>query len=710
MKPLTTKIRGWIVICLTLAAAVVMAARLINIQIVDADVYKNMLDSRYTSTQKVKAVRGEIVARNLEPLATNSMGYNIILDKAYLPRDEQNDIILRLTKLFEGMDEQWNDKLPITKTAPYAYISGMENEVERLGDLVVVKNAKVEDCLSRLYEHYKLEEYSAEDARTIAGVRYEMELCGFAMNVPYTFASDVDISTVVKVMERSFELPGVDVSESASRYYENSDVAPHIIGATGPLYQEEYQELKNQGYAMDDTIGKSGIESALESQLRGINGKREIYIGPSGEVINAVESEAPEPGNTIVLTLDMNLQRTGQEALAAQIRKLQYDAPSGEGREADSGAAVMVNVKTGEVLAAVTAPSYDLSTYRQNYAELASDELNPLFNRATMGEYAPGSCFKPTVALAGISGGVIDDHSPVHCGRVYTYYAGASGTGYQPTCLSYHGNISLTTALAYSCNIFFYDTGRRAGIESITQFARQLGLGSDTGIEIATASGQNSTPETKALYSEEPWYPGDVLQSSIGQLYNQFTPLQLANYAATIANRGKRMQMTVVHEIRDYSQETVVQPFQAQQYDTVEAPGEAFTMVINGMVAASRWGSASAEFGAYPVDVASKTGTPQTNDFPNSTFICFAPAEDPEVAVAVVIEKGWHGYTGAPVARALLDEYFGYPRKAIVAKNAPREDIQAAAGLSGSTPEESQSGSEPAADQQPSSGVEEMVN
>lgn len=706
MKPFTIKLRIGLVVGVTAAVVVLMAARLMNIQIVDADFYKALLDSRYTSTQEVKAVRGEIIARGGEPLATNNMGYDVILDKAFLPRSEQNVIILRLIELFEREGEKWNDNLPLVQASAsgksagqsFAIVEGIDAEVERLRKLLDVQEYATADQLFYwLTERYDLQDYPLEDARKIAGVRYEMEQRGFAMNVPYTFAADIGISTVVNIKEHSYELSGVDIAESASRSYENSDVAPHIIGTIGPIYQEEYQALKEQGYAMDDTIGKSGVESALEDSLRGRNGKREIFIGSGGEVIKAVESEPPVPGNTVVLTIDMDLQRVAQQALDAQIKNLQRTAPAGEGREADSGAVVMLSAKTGEVLAAATYPSYDLKTYREEYTALLNDELRPLYNRATMGVYAPGSTFKPAVAIAGISGGVIDDHSTVHCGRVYTYY-----TGYHPTCLSYHGSLNLTRALAVSCNIFFYDVGRRTGIENITKYARQLGLGADTGIEIANAQGQNSTPEVKAVLSNEEWYPGDVLQSSIGQLYNEYTPLQLANYAATIGNRGKRMKLTVVHEIRDYSKDTVVQPLTPQVYETVDAPPEAFEMVVTGMVAASRSGSARATFGSYPIDVAAKTGTPETTSgLPNSTFICFAPAENPQVAIAVVIEKGWHGYTGAPVAKELMDHYFGYNTNPVAVPDpGEREDIQSAAGLEssqGESRQESQAESQPEA-------------
>lgn len=641
---------------LMLGILVAYVARLMEIQIVEANTYKNMLDRSGPSSQVIKAARGEIVDRGGRPLTTNRMSYDVIFDKAFLPAEEQNDIILRLMLLFEELGEKWDDDLPITAAEPFHVIGDGDARMDKLrGFLGLATYASAEDAMYWLIERYGLQGYSPAQQRKIAGVRYEMEQRGFALNVTYTFATDIDITSVLRIKDRSYELAGVDVIESTIRTYADGTVAPHIVGTIGPIYTEEYDELKELGYAMDDVVGKEGAERAFESYLRGENGVRKIYLDFDGEVSHAEESQSPVPGNTVFLSLDIDYQRLAQEALKTQIENLQQTARPGEGREADAGAVVMLDVKTGQVLAAATYPSYDLTTYRQDYAQLVQDtELTPLVNRALNGEYAPGSTFKPTVALTGLSAGLIDESYRVTCNRVYPW-------GYRPTCLSAHGSINVVYALCRSCNIFFYDTGRRAGIELVDDMARQLGLGEPTGIEISESIGSRSNPEVKMQLTGEQWYSGDVLQSSIGQLYHQYTPLQLANYAATIANRGQRMKVTIVSEIRDYSMQDVVVPASPQVLGRVEASREAFEIVVRGMVDASGpRGTASATFGYYPITVASKTGTPETYALPNSTFICFAPAEDPQIAIAVVIEKGYHGYTGAPVAKALFDEYFGF--------------------------------------------------
>lgn len=669
MSSKTMSLRRWMMVALVVIVFGIYVARLIEIQIVNADEYKRILDGSYISTQVVKATRGEIVDRNGSPLTVNQMGYDIVLDKAWLPADTQNDILLRLMNLCDKLGERWTDNLPISSQPPYRQHTGADEAMEKLrGFLGLQPYATAEDAMYHLIQRYRLDAsgeegepgyrpgFSPVDQRRIAGVRYEMEQRDFTYNVPYTFATGISIDSVKSIKERSYELSGVEIVESPIRRYENGLVAPHIIGTIGPIYREEYPELKELGYAMDDVVGKSGAEKAFESILRGENGKREIHLERGSVVVRDEESISPIPGNTVVLSLDTQLQLKLQEELEKQIFHLQETAPAGQGKEADAGAAVLLDVKTGEILAIATYPSYDLSTYREDYPQLVADEaLTPLVNRALQGEYAPGSTFKPVVGLTGFQAGVIDRNYRVNCQRGY-----ASGT-HVFTCLSYHGPFTVVQALCRSCNIFFYDTGRRAGIDAVDSMSAQLGLGEPTGIELPEKTGIRSNPDTKMALLGEQWYEGDVLQSSIGQLYNQFTPLQLANYAATIANRGTRMEVTIVHEVRDYSLQEVVEPFTPRIAQVVDAPPEAFDAIIDGMVAASRpGGTAAATFGYYPVDVASKTGTPETADLPNSTFIAFAPAQDPQVAMAVVIEKGWHGYTGAPVVKAMFDAYFGY--------------------------------------------------
>lgn len=648
-------LRTVILVLLVVVVFVVYVLQLMQLQIVQGKQNKALAEQGTPIEQTVAAARGEILDRYGNPLAVNTTGYNVVLDKAFMPSGRQNEIILNLTKLLAESGEEWIDKLPITPSLPFRFKEGYDTQITQLKRYIDVQpSASVEDVLYWLVKRYKLEDFSAKDQRTIAGIRYEMERRGFSYKVRYTFAENISISTVAKIKERGYILEGVDVAESSMRQYVSGNIAPHIIGSIGPIYEEEREELKKKGYALDDIVGKSGVELRFEDTLRGKAGSRRITMNDSGDVIDVVNRVEPTPGNTVVLTIDSALQQTALSSLERQIKYLQQTALEGEGREADSGSVVVIENKTGAVLVAANYPSYDMETYRKDYASLLNDPRKPLLNRAFQGTYAAGSCYKPSVALAGLAEGLIKPESTIDCQHTYTRFE-----DYRPTCLGTHRAIDVRDALKVSCNIFFYELGWQLGIDRINQYSTQFGLGQPTGLELSESVGELSSPESKAKHDPvHEWTPGDVVQSAIGQLYNNFTPLQLANYAATIGNRGKRMNVHIVQSIESYtfdSTVSVTEPTVAQQ---VQAPPEAFETVIEGMVRASRIGTASRNFADYPINIASKTGTPQTWEYPNSTFIAFAPAEDPQITVAVVIEKGWHGYTGAPVAKDIFNQYF----------------------------------------------------
>lgn len=649
--------RIWILFGLILCVCIIFGIVLIEIQIVHGQSYAELATKGATRSQTIQAARGEITDRYGRPLVQNKVGYNVTLDKAYLTRGEENEIILRLLSLLQAAGEEWIDKLPITQTEPFSFYEEQETEIAKLKDFLDVGSyTSVDDVMSWLVERYELESYTPVQQRMLAGIRYEMERQGFSITTPYTLAEDVDVSTVIQIKERSYELSGVMVTESTIREYVAGDIAPHLIGQIGPIYAEEYAELKDQGYAMNDTIGKSGIEEAFESQLRGENGKRTITLNANGEVIDATVTQSPVPGNSIMLTLDLDLQRIAQDSLEDEIQWLQANGEEGEGKEATAGAVVAIEVKTGEILAMASYPTYNLATYNQDYNTLLANPDNPLFNRALQGTYAPGSIFKPLVGTAGLQEGLITPSYTYTCNHVYTYY-----DDYQPKCLGWHPNYTVMDALRVSCNLFFYDLGRRLGIDALLDYAKQFGLGEPTGIELPEAIGHMASP----AYSEsigEIWNPGDVLQASIGQGKSLFTPLQLATYTATLANGGVRMKTHLVKSIHTYNLDETVEEIEPEVVVDMDLSDTAVSAIRDGMIRASGQngysGTSGAYFGNYPISVASKTGTPETTGYPNGTYICYAPADDPQIAVAVVIENGYHGYWGAAVAKAIFDEYF----------------------------------------------------
>lgn len=667
MKPENTKKRTLVLGGIFLAVTLVFILRFMDMQIVNGKMYDALVNRGVNKTQVVEAARGEILDRNGQILATNQVSYNIVIEKAFFPTGQENETILRLIEITSEQNVPWIDNLPITETAPFKFKEGMDAAVARLKKFVGVNEyASAESVMHWLTEMYGLEDYAPEDLRKIAGVRYEMAVKDFSYSYPYIFAKDVPVKLSTIIKERGFEVPGVDVTLSAKRSYPDGTLAPHIIGLTGPIYSNEELETLGEGYRLTDHVGKTGIESYGEANLKGTTGEKVVYINKSGTVTEVIETVDPIPGDNVYLTLDKDLQKVADQALESQILYMQQFAPAGRGREAYAGTAVAIEIKTGEVLALSNYPSYDLNTYTENYSELAADtKAKPLFNRALQGSYMPGSIFKPVVAYAGKVNGVIERDTTVFCGHVYTRF-----TDYQPTCLGTHANINVITALRESCNIFFYDVGYRTGLDEVNKYARLFGLGVPPNFELATATGTLTTPENVEARGEV-FNPGDILQASIGQKDDRFTPIQLANYVATIGGRGTRMQPSIIKQITSFDGEEVKYTHTPTVASQMPNPPEMFDDVIEGMVACARIGSGSyysgylgRTFANYPINVAAKTGTPEEPQHFNSTFIIYGPVEDPQIAIFVLIEDGWHGYTGVPVAMAIMDEYFGLNKPA----------------------------------------------
>ena len=436
------------------------------------------------------------------------------------------------------------------------------------------------------------------------------------------------------------------------RRWPDGTILPHTLGFTGPVTAEQWPSARAQGLAMDATIGQNGLEAAYDTLLRGRDGQLQINVGLDGVTRETMQTSTPVPGCTLVLTLDADLHKTLQTALQNQMDTLRTTKGIGAGREVRAGAAVVVDVHTGGILAAASLPDFDLSRYRSDYAALSADSTAPLLDRVCQGLYAPGSAFKPAVAAAALTAG-IDPAATVNCTGKYFYYS-----NYHPGCLQYghRGPVDLRTALEYSCNIFFYDTGRRLGVDTFSAMARQLGLANDTGVEITAAQGR-LTWSTDTNYQD-----GLTLMAAIGQGNTAVTPLQLAQYAAALANYGRKP--TLHFADRAVQPATGAAVWQYEPAFTEIPGGEAvFGPIRDGMKRMAQTARALRE---APVTVAAKTGSPQLADtlpdgshYVNSVLIGYAPADDPQIAMAVVLEYGGGGANGAPVMRAVLDAWFG---------------------------------------------------
>ncbi|MGN1403698.1 MAG: peptidoglycan D,D-transpeptidase FtsI family protein [Ruminococcus sp.] len=625
---------------LVLVSCCLCAWRLMKIQIVESETYtaKNVSTQKYTQT--ISATRGEIVDSAGNAIIENKVGYNVIIEPDTFPEDnaEGNRVLLSLTKILDENGEEWDTSLPVSETQPYTF-TGDEDAVEKLKEnLNMNVYATAEDCMYQLMKEYDIDDsYTPEQQRTLAGIRYEMQLRGFSLSNRFTLAEDVSIETVTELKERGVTLPGMDIVEEAIRSVAQGDIVTHEIGTVGPIYAEEYETLKEEGYALDDTVGKSGIERAMESTLRGSDGIKEITV-QNGQIVSSEITTPVTAGNTVQLTVNSDFQRELQKILDDFIANFDNlrDEKTKDLGEVECGAIVVLDAKDGGVLGMVTAPTYNLEDYMTDYESILNAENTPLVNRATDGLYRPGSTFKTITATAGLNEGIISGTSTYNCTHVYHF------KDHDYNCTGYHGDISITRALQVSCNIFFYKLSEELTIDRISSYATRFGLGQSTGLETGDATGHLSDPESFAELGAD-WTVGQVLQSAIGQGEWAVTPLQMANVACTIANNGTRYQPHLVDSIWDYNHTTCLEEIEPVIAEQIEPLNDSvFQYVENGMIAAStnnfpsRYSLSNLGF-----DVAIKTGTPQVSGrTQDSFFIGYAPADDPEIAFAGVIEGG----------------------------------------------------------------------
>lgn len=612
-------------------------------------------------TQTISASRGEIFDRNGVALVTNRTVYALCFDYFSWSNATRCTVIRDTLALLDAHSIAYTDSLPLTAAAPYAYTYEPDSTAARRMARFLKYNGldeklSAEDAVAKLSKVYKIPEtFSEREARRVLGVLFDMYIADFSYDNPFIVARDVDMEIVSVVSEQQSRYPGVTVMLLSERQYDTA-YAAHILGRTGLILAEDYETFAAQGYPMDAVVGRDGAERAFEAYLRGIDGKRIVETGASGGIVRTISETPAQSGGDVYLTLDIALQKAAEDALERRILELRE-----EGIDAGGGAAVVIDVKGGDVLALASYPTYDLSAFNETYAALAADELSPMFNRAIAGKYAPGSTFKIVTATAALSEGVITPETLLDCEGVYTYFA----PNYLYHCWVYrdfgrvHGPLTASQALQESCNCFFYEAGRLTGIRTIAQYAKRFGLGEYTGIELSgEARGVVAGPDSR----DGDWYAGDTLQAAIGQSDNLFTPIQLANYVATIANGGTHYAAHLLDRV-----ERAGELFYEQRpeiINTLDFSGEIYDTILEGMLAVTEDGTASTVFSDYHVSVLGKSGSAQVGTGrANGIFILAAPAEDPEIAVAVVIEHGAAGNNAARVARDILTAYFGEPEE-----------------------------------------------
>ncbi len=661
------RLRAVFFFAVILAMFALCAIDLMKIQIVDGAKYLEKSKTTSQASQVISSPRGEIVDIKGNEIVSNKTGFNVVIEKAFFPSDnaEMNRIICRITEILDEDGVEWIDTLPISMEKPYTYLEARDSDVVKLRKNIGLQHyATAEECLIEMYKQYEIDNsYTEKQKRIIAGVRYEMIMRSFSLSNRYTYAEDIPMDTVVKLKEAAYTLEGMDIIEEAVRIYAAGDVAPHLIGTIGAINAEEYETKREEGYALNDVIGKSGIEKAMEDELRGDKGTRTLEL-MSGVVVSDLVTKDAVPGNTVQLTINSEYQRDVQEILENHIIWLNNQTHRDrKGYEADAGAIVVLDAKTGALLAAATSPTYNINDYLTDYASVVNSEGAPLNNRATHGLYRPGSTFKTITATAALNEGFLNGgETCIVCNNVYTYW-----DDYKPKCTGWHGRINVITAIEKSCNIFFYELGRLMGPDMLEDYANMYGLGQDVELETGGSTGYIATPDSMFEKGLE-WQAGLVVQVAIGQSETGVTPLQMAVQANTLANRGVRYKPYLVDSVHTYNMESLVKKTQPQIVSTIpDKTGQTFDLIIRGMEQAAdflpySYPKVSDYYTPYllselPEQAAIKTGTPQMTSAEDtgSAFVGFYPSDDPVIAFSGFVE---HGEYSKFMVRQIIEAYY----------------------------------------------------
>ena len=648
------------------------AMRLIFLQLVNGDDFKakatNTTDYNFTVT----AARGDIVDSAGRRIATTATSYNVVLNKLLMGDRDLDAMLQQIVELLRKNGESWNDTLLIGQpdaAGRYAFTDddSSASDQKQLADmketLGLQQYATANDVMEMLVEKNELQGFSLEWQRVLAGIHYEMDRQAFSNVNNFVMAENVSAATVATIKEHSLQLPGVEIVETSARSYDQSDIIPAVLGRVGKITAEKWKvtdsngqvtyPLREKGYNMNDVLGISGLESVYEDELRGKDGVETITRNSDGVIVDTRLTTVPEPGHTVQLTIDSNFQRAVDKALAENIDMINRVYNTGT-MKAAAGAVVVLDVKDGSVMAASNYPSYDQNLYASNYSEYSSDPSLPLFNRALQGLYTPGSTFKPAVAVAALDSGLINQYSTVYCNGVYNYFK-----DYHPRCTrhGHSGNIDVVTAIKWSCNVFFYDVGRRLTSDVYDAYAYKLGLGQRTGVEVGEALGRLTTK------NDSNYTASLDVQAAIGQGNTVVTPIQLATYAATLANNGTRYRTHFVKAILDTNTGEVLSETKPEVMDVIEGTGNTFELVRQGMKQVPS--TISGKISSYPVPIACKTGTPQRSEtyasgkhYLNAMMVAYLPADDPQIAIGITIEYGGYGARTGDLVVDIANAYF----------------------------------------------------
>jgi penicillin-binding protein 2 len=682
--------------------SVIFIATLFNLQIVNGENYREQSEKRMLRTKNITAPRGEIYDRNGVILATNKLSYDVELYKVRVSTKEQNDGILRLVEILNENSDKVYSTFPVNDDLNGFNFENTEEEQKWKKEMKLDSTLTFDQVIDKYIEKYELQDYSDNRLNQIKmiEIKYEANLNGYSLFNSATIAKDISQKSVAKIGEEKYKIYGISIVSVPKRYYPNGNLLSHTIGYVSKISSTEYEKEKEEGYSVNSVIGKAGIEQSFEKYLRGKDGVIKEETDTLGNVSSQTETTEAKSGDNVTLTIDYRLQKVAEESLLNTINGLQNGTLVGKKfSDANAGAVVVLDVDSGEVLASASYPTYDINSLiggisLKDWNALQNNSLHPMLNRVASGTYSPGSTFKMLVGMAGLMNGKITVDEKYYDPGIYPY-------GYHPKCWLYtdrhmtHGWINIEGAIKGSCNCYFYEVGRRIGISEIVKYAKLFGLGQKTGIELSgevagTIAGADDKSEDGL---KSPWYLGDTLSAAIGQSGSSYTPIQLANYIATIANGGKLNKVSLIKsvdnevagtseslaDINKYISEYTGVNFEEKD---LNINSEYIDAIKKGMlsVTSETGGTSYIVFKNSDIQVAGKTGTAQVpNGNNNGIFVGFAPYDNPKIAVVAVIEHGGEGTYTANVVKPIMEEYFNIDKESKQnekAQNVSNQDIK----------------------------------
>lgn len=660
---------------------IVLIIQLFNLQIIHGTEYREESNTRLTRESVLEAARGEILDRSGNVLVTSNQKFNLELYKSKIDTNTLNDTILKIINVLEKYNVDYTDSFPIN-IEPFEFTISDETLLNWKKNNDIDEESSAEETFYKFKEKYKIENQNISEVRKIIAIRYAIVKEGYSSTKSLTIAKDIPREAVAEFTESGDEFPGINISVQPVRQYTEGTLASHILGYAYKISDTEYKEKKDT-YDQNDIIGKTGIESLFEEYLRGKKGTKQIDMAVDGTITAEVIEEEAVAGSNVVLTIDSKLQKIAEEALKDNIEKIKSGG-FGKAYDAKGGSCVVMNVKTGEVLAMASYPDYNPQSFangisNEEWQGYLQNESYPLLNKTIQSAYEPGSIFKMVTAIAGLESGNITLTEKINDTGIYGKYGGAWKCWYYTDYHRGHGYLNVVGAIEKSCNYFFYETADRMGIDTLDKYAKYFGLGKKTGVELPDESSGVLASKEYAKSINANWNPGDTINAAIGQGYNKFTPLQMTKYISMIANGGKNIDVSIVKTIQnpdgtEVSKEEINKFVNEklgltddEQNEDINLNSDYIKAVKEGMksVTSGESGTAYVRFKDFDIEVGGKTGSAEAgkdkngNDLVNAWFAAFAPYDDPEIAVVVMVENGGHGNYTAEAVRNIMAEYFG---------------------------------------------------